>query len=329
LELEQQRPLTEPVVSVVVPVYDEEDSVLELYRQTRDACQAVGLPWEIVFVDDGSADATFELLKKLHDRDSNVRVVKFRKNYGQTAAMTAGFRFARGNVIVSMDGDLQNDPADIPRLLSKMDEGFEVVCGWRKNRQDRVVSRKIPSKVANWIIGRATGVRIHDNGCSLKAYRAEVIKRTRLYSELHRFIPAMSTLSGARIAEIVVNHRARQFGQSKYGLGRVWRVALDIITVMMLKGFALRPALWFGTLSLPAWLSGTLMLLVAGLRGGMSADQRLLVATAASLLLYLAAHLLSMGIIGELAIRTGSTRQLSPFVGRMVEPEVNREPSSR
>lgn len=295
-----------PRISVVVPLYNERESIPELYRRTRAACERLNRRYELIFVDDGSDDGSFEVLRELHDRDRRVTVVRFRKNYGQTAAMTAGFECARGEVVVSMDGDLQNDPDDIPRLLARIEEGFDVVCGWRKNRQDKLVSRRIPSVIANWIIGRVTGVRIHDNGCSLKAYRASVIKKTQLYSELHRFIPAMSTLTGARIAEIVVRHHPRRFGTSKYGLGRAWRVILDIITVKMITGFVSRPAVWFAGLGLPAAALGGLLLLPGtGVLGALGVEQRLTVATVSFLLLFLSAQFLSVGILGELAMKTG------------------------
>jgi glycosyltransferase involved in cell wall biosynthesis len=296
----------EPELSVVVPVYNEEESVGPLYRRISQVCRDLGRTYEIVFVDDGSGDRTFELLARLHEEDPAVKVVRFRRNYGQTAAMAAGFRHARGRVICSMDGDLQNDPIDIPRLLSKVEEGYDVVCGWRKDRQDKLWSRRVPSVIANWIIGRITGVRIHDNGCSLKAYRASVIKKVSLYSEMHRFIPAMTTLTGARIAEIVVTHHARQFGVSKYGLGRVWRVVLDIFVVKMITGFAARPRMWFGLLSLPVLAAGAAAL-AFGISTflGRAVEQWLVVMTVAMLCLFLGAHLISLAVIAELAVRAG------------------------
>lgn len=218
-----------PILSIVVPVYNEEDNIHPLFEKIQTVCETIGDTYEVLFVDDGSSDATFAVLSKLRKRVPQVVVIRFKENAGQTAAMAAGFEFARGERIISMDGDLQNDPADIPKLLEKLDEGYDLVCGWRKERQDKFLTRRVPSIVANWIIGKVTGVPIHDNGCSLKAYRASVIKRVPLYGEMHRFIPAMSTVAVARIAEIVVTHHPRRFGQSKYGLGRVWRVALDII----------------------------------------------------------------------------------------------------
>ncbi len=217
------------MLSIVVPVYNEEDNVRPLYEKIQAVCETIGDAYEILFVDDGSEDETFNVLSELCKQEPRLVIIRFEKNAGQTAAMAAGFEFARGERIVSMDGDLQNDPIDMPRLLEKLDEGYDLVCGWRKDRQDKFLTRRVPSIIANWIISKVTGVAIHDNGCSLKAYRASVIKQVPLYGEMHRFIPAMSTVVGARIAEIVVSHHPRRFGKSKYGLGRIWRVMLDII----------------------------------------------------------------------------------------------------
>ncbi|MXY27484.1 glycosyltransferase family 2 protein [Candidatus Poribacteria bacterium] len=231
-----------PILSIVVPVYNEEDNIHPLLEKIQAVCETIGDTYEVLFVDDGSKDTTFAVLSELSKRVPQLVIIRFKENAGQTAAMAAGFEFARGEQIISMDGDLQNDPADIPKLLEKLDEGYDLVCGWRKERQDKFLTRRVPSIVANWIIGKVTGVPIHDNGCSLKAYRASVIKQVPLYGEMHRFIPAMSTVAGARIAEIVVTHHPRRFGQSKYGLGRVWRVALDIIAFkLIISVFALRP----------------------------------------------------------------------------------------
>jgi len=190
-----------PALSIVVPLYNEEESVGLLYEKIRDACDSIGCTYEMLFVDDGSSDTTSDLVLELRRSDGRVRALRMRRNAGQTAAMAAGFEAARGETIVSMDGDLQNDPSDIPALLARMAQGYDIVCGWRKNRQDKLISRRVPSVIANWLIGRITGVRIHDNGCSLKAYRAATIKAVSLYGEMHRFIPAMSTMAGARIAE--------------------------------------------------------------------------------------------------------------------------------
>ena len=294
------------MVSIVIPVYNEEESVLPLYQSVCRACELLREPYEVIFVDDGSRDKTFDILKGIHDHDGRVKVLSFRKNSGQTAAMAAGFEYAGGDLIVSMDGDLQNDPVDIPRLLSKLQEGFDVACGWRKSRHDKFWTRRLPSAVANWIIGRVTGVRIHDNGCSLKAYRASVIKSIALYGEMHRFIPAMATLAGARIAEIVVNHHPRRFGKSKYGIGRIWRVVLDIITVKLITGFASRPALWFGLPSFSIFgLSLSALLVAVGMYSEQLPSEWLVMSTVAVLLFLLGVHLLSMGMIGELCLRTG------------------------
>ncbi len=224
----------QPYVSIVVPVYNEEENVRPLYEKIRDVCDSIGKTYEVLFVDDGSQDKTFEVLTEMRETSTNLSVIRFQENAGQTAAMAAGFKFSRGERIISMDGDLQNDPADIPHLLDKLEEDYDLVCGWRKERQDKFWSRRVPSVVANWIIGKVTGVTIHDNGCSLKAYRSEVIKQVPLYGEMHRFIPAMTTVVGARIAEIVVQHHPRIFGTSKYGLGRIWRVILDILAFKLI-----------------------------------------------------------------------------------------------
>ncbi len=216
-------------LSIVVPLYNEAENVRPLFEKIQAVCDELDFAYELLFVDDGSRDDTFAELTEIHKIASGtVKVIRFGKNAGQTAAMAAGFEFAQGQRIISMDGDLQNDPADIPKLLQKLDEGYTLVCGWRKARQDKFWTRRVPSVAANWIIAKVTGVPIHDNGCSLKAYRAETIKRIPLYGEMHRFIPAMATLVGARISEIVVTHHPRQFGTSKYGLARIWRVIIDI-----------------------------------------------------------------------------------------------------
>ena len=231
-----------PIISIVVPVYNEEENVRLLFEKIEAVCERIGDSYEVLFVDDGSRDRTFAVLSELSKQKPQLAIIRFQKNAGQTAAMAAGFEFAQGQRIVSMDGDLQNDPADIPKLIEKLDEGYDLVCGWRRERRDKFLTRRVPSIVANWIIGKVTGVPIHDNGCSLKAYRASVIKQVPLYGEMHRFIPAMSTVVGARIAEIVVTHHPRRFGESKYGLGRVWRVMLDIIAFkFIISVFAQRP----------------------------------------------------------------------------------------
>lgn len=227
--------------SVIVPILNEEDSVGLLYSKVANTMDGAGLPFELIFVDDGSTDTSFQKLSELAAADPRVVVLKFRKNYGQTAAMTAGIEYAQGSVLVTMDGDLQNDPSDIPMMLAKIDEGYDMVIGWRINRQDKWLSRKLPSMIANRLIGKVTGLPVKDNGCSLKVYRANIIKRVPLYSDMHRFIPAMTLPVGARIAEVGVRHHARQFGESKYGLSRIFKVLLDLIAIKTLLLFARRP----------------------------------------------------------------------------------------
>jgi glycosyltransferase involved in cell wall biosynthesis len=238
-------------VSVVVPLYNEEESVQLLYERITEAVAPMGRPYEILFVNDGSRDRTLEIAAGLASRDPHLKVIDFRGNYGQTPAMAAGIDHARGRFIVTMDGDLQNDPADIPVMLEELTDEYDMVVGWRKNRQDKLITRKVPSWIANRLIGKVTGVPIRDNGCSLKVYRASVIKQVPLYSEMHRFIPAMASIAGARVREVAVRHHARQFGQSKYGLSRVYKVLLDLLAIKTITGFAQRPLVWFGMLALP------------------------------------------------------------------------------
>jgi glycosyltransferase involved in cell wall biosynthesis len=302
-----------PTVSIVVPVYNEEESVLPLYERIRVACDSLDGVCELIYVDDGSRDGSFNILRQIHLQDARVRVVRFRKNFGQTAAMAAGFDYARGAIIVSMDADLQNDPADIPKLLAKLNEGYDVVCGWRRDRQDNTLTRTIPSIVANWVISKICGVRIHDSGCSLKAYRASVVKRLTLYGEMHRFIPAMALLVGARIGEVVVRHHPRRFGRTKYGLSRIWKVFLDLFAVKMLVTFAPRPAVWFGLLSLPFWLGSLIGCSALALLAATGDGSPLVVVGTTTLLLAATAlHLVSMGVLAEAAVEAeGATGGLN------------------
>ncbi len=302
-----------PDLSVVVPLFNEEENVTLLYEALDRVVRGIGLPYELIFVDDGSSDRTFERAAALAAADPHLRVIRFRRNCGQTPAMAAGIDHARGKVIVTMDGDLQNDPADIPLFLDKMAEGYDLVVGWRHRRRDKLITRKIPSKIANWLIGKVTGVPIKDNGCSLKAYRAEVIRATPLYSEMHRFIPAMMSLSGVRIAEIKVRHHARRFGQSKYGLSRVYKVLLDLLVIKTLVSFVHRPVLWFGLWGAPAILLGG-GLMLAGLPPLADSVSYSLVGTGL-MFWFLAATLLSTGVLGELIFRTGDLR-MEEFAAR-------------
>lgn len=244
---EMTRQMAKPELSVVIPVYNEEDNIELLYEKLLLALTACGRTWEVIFIDDGSSDSSFEELQKLVNLDHRAKVVKFVKNFGQTAALAAGIDHARGQVIIPMDADLQNDPEDIQRLLDKMDEGYDVVSGWRKDRKDAFASRLLPSWIANKIISIISQVPLHDYGCSLKAYRREVIKDVRLYGEMHRFVPIYATWLGAKVAEIPVNHHARQYGQSKYGISRTFKVVLDLMTVKFMSTYFTKPIYVFGS----------------------------------------------------------------------------------
>lgn len=233
-------------ISLVVPLYNEEENIRLLYDKIYAVLDGLGQPYEMVFVDDGSKDRTFEILKSIHDENPHVRIIKFRGNFGQSAAMAAGFQAARGQVVFAMDGDLQNDPQDIPRLLAKLAEGYDVVSGWRKNRKDKLIIRKVPSRIANRLICSVTGVKLHDTGCSLKAFRSEIIKRINLYGELHRFIPALAKIEGARITEMVVTHHPRQFGKSKYNITRTFRVIVDLMAMNLFIRYLQTPLRFFG-----------------------------------------------------------------------------------
>lgn len=299
-----------PKLSIVVPFFNEEESIRPLHAAIVAAVEPLGQGFEMVFVDDGSRDRTFETAEALARVDPRVRVVKFRRNYGQTPAMAAGIEQARGDVIVTMDGDLQNDPADIPRLIEKIDEGCDIVVGWRHERQDKLISRKIPSRAANALIARVTGVPIHDNGCSLKAYRATLIKRIPLYSEMHRFIPAVAFIAGPRIAELKVRHHARRFGRSKYGLSRIYKVLLDLLVIKTVASFTSRPLTWFGMLSLPL-LAAAALLLGATLVSLADAGRLFLpIAGSAVIFLMSAVILLSAGAVAELVYKVGDVREL-------------------
>jgi glycosyltransferase involved in cell wall biosynthesis len=294
-------------VSVVVPLYNEEECVEELHRQITAALEPTGLSYEIVVVDDGSQDSSFEKLSALHAHDPRLKVIRFRRNFGQTAAFAAGFERARGRAVITMDADLQNDPADIPLLLAKIEEGYDVVSGWRIDRQDAFLSRRLPSVIANRLISFATGVHLHDYGCSLKAYRLEVVKNTNLYGELHRFIPAVASWMGTKVAEVPVNHRARQFGRSKYGtLVRSVKVLLDLLTVRFLLSYSTRPIHVFGGLGLASFALGVVigayLTVIKFLYGAALAERPLLLF--AILLVMVGVQLITMGLLGELVVRT-------------------------
>lgn len=281
-----------------------------MYQAIVDAMAPLAVAYEMVFVDDGSKDNTVELATELARKDPRVRIVKFRRNFGQTPAMAAGIEHARGEILVTMDGDLQNDPSDIQHFLAKIDEGYDIVVGWRFNRQDKLVSRKIPSRIANWLIGKVTGVPIKDNGCSLKAYRGSLIKQIPLYSEMHRFIPAMASIAGPRIAEIKVKHHARQFGKSKYGLSRIYKVLLDLMVIKTIASFTPRPLLWFSMLATPSATAGMVLFIYgAWLMFKTSSAHGLPMAGAGLIFLASAIILFCSGIMGELVYKLGDMRE--------------------
>ena len=301
-------------LSVVVPLYNEEESLPHLVEQLLQALRPSGERFELVLVNDGSSDRTAEVLEQLSHEVPELVAVLLRKNYGQTAAMAAGFDAAQGDVIVSLDGDLQNDPADIPMLLAKLREGYDLVSGWRHQRQDAALQRKLPSRIANRLIGRVTGVKLHDYGCSLKAYRREVLADMRLYGELHRFLPALAFIEGARITEVKVNHRARQYGSSKYGIDRTFRVLMDLLTVWFMKRFLTRPMYVFGFGGLIAMLGSLLAstyLLAVKIMGGDIGNRPLL--TLAVVLGLAGIQLFCFGLLGELLIRTYHESQGRPI----------------
>jgi glycosyltransferase involved in cell wall biosynthesis len=309
-------PLATPLkLSIVVPIYNEVESIPRLVEAIALTMQENGYRYELICVDDGSTDGSAHLLRQLVSDRPDLKAILLRRNYGQTAAMAAGFHHASGQVIVTLDGDLQNDPADIPRLLAKLNEGYDLVSGWRKLRQDATLTRLLPSKIANWLIAKVTDVNIHDYGCSLKAYRSELVTDMNLYGELHRFLPALAFIEGARIAEIPVRHHARKFGYSKYGLGRTLRVVMDLFTIFFMKKFLTRPMHVFGFFGLAAMLMGigvgvylTTLKLVLGQDIG---DRPLLIL--AVVLFLTGVQLISFGLLAELSMRTYHESQNRPI----------------
>jgi glycosyltransferase involved in cell wall biosynthesis len=300
-------------LSVIIPIFNEADNIAPLVDGLLPECERLGRLFEVIIVDDGSTDDTFERLAATAEVDPRIKIIRLRRNFGQTAAMAAGFDHARGRVIVPMDGDLQNDPADIGLLLEKLDEGYDVVSGWRVSRVEDSVSRTLPSRWANWLIGRVTGVRLHDYGCTLKAYRAEVVKDTRMYGEMHRFLPALAAQVGARVTEIPVNHRPRLHGVSKYGLKRTYKVLLDLLTLKFLS-YSTKPAYVFGGVGLVLCLGGLLA-------GAETLYQKYAnhvyvyrnpVILIAVLLFSLGVNVILMGLLAELIIRTYHESQARP-----------------
>ena len=295
-----------PDLSVVVPLFNEEPNLLDLHRELSKVLTAWGRPYEMILVDDGSTDGTFSVLADIQSRDMTVRVIRLRKNFGQTAAFAAGFAHARGKLIATSDGDLQNDPADLPGMVDKIDDGYDIVCGWRKERKDPWLTRRFVSNIANWLISKTTGVYLHDYGCSLKVFRSEVIQSLRLYGEMHRFIPALASEQGVRIHEVVVNHRPRRQGVSKYGLSRMPRVVLDLVTVKFLLSYSTRPLQMFGPPGLLMGLVGTAIVGYLGyvrLFAGQAIGDRP-VLLLGILLLFAGMQLVTLGLLAEMQART-------------------------
>ncbi len=301
-------------LSIVVPIYNEEESLPFLVNQLLEVLQPMEETFELVLVNDGSSDDSAEVIRKLSFEIPELVGVLLRKNYGQTAAMAAGFDISSGDIVVTLDGDLQNDPADIPLLVNKIRDGFDLVSGWRYRRQDSAISRKLPSKIANRLIGKVTGVRLNDYGCSLKAYRKEVLTDMRLYGELHRFLPVLANIEGARITEVKVNHRARQFGSSKYGIDRTFRVLMDLLTVWFMNRFLTRPMYVFGFGGILAIIGSfitSFYLLIIKLLGEDIGNRPLLIF--ALLLAVTGVQLFGFGLLGELQIRTYHESQNRPI----------------
>lgn len=293
-------------LSVVIPLLNEEECIPKLEEELEEVLKYLPGTKEVIFVDDGSTDRSFEVLEGVVARRPWARVVKLMRNFGQTQAMAAGFDAARGEVLVCMDADLQNDPRDIPRLIEKLDEGFDIVSGWRKHRQDKFLSRRLPSVCANWLLGKVLGVKIHDYGCSLKAYDARVVKSLHLYSDMHRFLPALASKCGARVTEIPVNHRARLYGESKYGLSRVFKVVFDMTVIKLIVDFSNRPAHYFGVWG-TVFLLGALWVtpffvinLIVGFRG-----ESIVLPTIIVLMFTTSMYFYVLGMLGDLIVRVG------------------------
>ena len=302
-------------LSVIVPIRNEAPGLVELHRELTDTLERWGRSYEIVAIDDGSTDESFAVLTRLHAMDPRLRVIRFRRNFGQTAAFSAGFEHARGRIIVTADGDLQNDPRDIPALIARLESGYDIVCGWRKNRRDAFVSRTVPSRLANRLISWATGVRLHDYGCSLKAFKAEVVKPLRLYGEMHRFIPAIASEQGVAIDEVIVNHRSRRHGSSNYGISRTIRVILDLLTVKFLLSYSTRPLQIFGLIGFAMALSGVVaggwLTYVKFVGPGQAiADRPLLLLSI--LLIFTGVQLVTLGLLAEMQARTYHESQKKP-----------------
>lgn len=300
--------------SIVIPVYNEEENVEALHERLKEALDKLNIEYELVIVDDGSTDRTLTLLEQLQQKDQNMTVLSLRRNFGQTAAFAAGFDFSRGDVVITMDGDLQNDPNDIPKLLELIKDN-DLVSGWRKSRKDPFISRRLPSMMANWLISKVTGVKLHDYGCSLKAYRRDVIKNLKLYGEMHRFIPAVASWYGVRVAEVETTHHPRLRGKSKYGISRTLKVVLDLITVKFLQSFSTRPLQFFGPVGILSGLMGALVLVYLSIEKlilGQSIGGRPLLLLG-TLLIIVGIQFIGMGLLGEMIVRVYHETQRKPI----------------
>lgn len=300
-------------ISVVIPLYNEEDNVTLLHKALDDVLSNMPESYEIIFIDDGSSDSTFAKMRLLAQKDPNLKLIKFRNNCGQSAATDAGFEMAQGETIIVMDGDLQNDPRDIPKIMAKMDEGYEVVSGWRKDRKDKLLLRKVPSQIANRLICSVTKVQLHDTGCALKAYKAEVVKKINLYGEMHRFLPALARVEGARIAEVPVRHHSRKFGQSKYGISRTFRVLMDLMSLNMFIKYLQKPIQFFGKISLFFLLCS--LIATGGLLQGLwrnvyGVEEMNILATIVFLFITSSMLFMFLGLITSLIYRTGSKKSI-------------------
>jgi len=320
-------------ISLVIPVFNEVENLLELYQELAASCEKLKRTFEIIFVDDGSWDDSFVLLKNIQAQDRRVKVIRLRKNFGQTAALSAGFDYARGEIIISLDADLQNDPNDFPLLIEKIEEGFDIVSGWRVRRKDKFFSRRIPSIIANWLISFITRVKLHDYGCTLKAFRHEVVKSIKLYGEMHRFIPAIASNIGVSISEVKVNHRPRRRGKSKYSVLRFIKVILDLLTVKFLLSYSTRPVQIFGLFGLLSGAIGGILALWLSyqrlfLRVGIGGRPLLLLAI---LLIVIGFQFITMGLLAEIMVRTyhESVEKRIYFVREIIDSEVEESPCSR
>lgn len=293
-------------ISFIIPVYNEVENLLELYREITGSCSNMERSYEMIFIDDGSLDESFPVLKKIQRENTKVKIIKLRKNFGQTAALAAGFDYANGEIIITLDADLQNDPEDFSSLIEKIEMGYDIVNGWRKNRKDRFLTRRLPSSIANWFISIITRVKLHDYGCTLKAFRKDVIKNIRLYGELHRFIPAIASHMGVSITEVEVNHRPRRRGKSKYSIFRFVRVILDLLTVKFLLSYSTRPLQIFGLIGLISGLTGGILALYLSyqrliLMRGIGGRPLLLLAI---LLIVIGIQFITLGLLAEITVRT-------------------------